>query len=296
MMFMPHDLACRLSFEGRSWNSKEWQGVPNEWSGSFGFHSFLSAGVPTKPLVANHAGDAGDVVYSLPVLKHLGGGALFLTPNNKFPFPRPTRWAREGGDASFVDNLAPLLEAQPYIWCCKYTQGTPFSTDVDLNAFRRPWSRRTSKDFHSILSLHCEAFGVPMPTEPWLTVPNPIVVPGRPIVVARSPRFQNNEGFPWDRIVAKYHDKMVFVGLDIEAKAFQGFSLQHEIPHYQTKDALELARVVAGAKLCVMNQSLPLAIANGLFKEVVVEEWPGNSNTRMDRPGFHAGWPKNWEL
>jgi hypothetical protein len=63
---------------------------------------------------------------------------------------------------------------------------------------------------------------------------------------------------------------------------------------YGTKDALELARVIAGAKLCVMNQSLPLAIAHGLHKTVVIEEWSKNPNTRVERPGVYLGMPEGW--
>ena len=293
LKFMPVELARKLSFEGRSWDSKEWRGVQNKWAGSFGFHSFLSAGIPDPPVIAVHAGDAGDIIYSMPVLKALGGGMLFLTPDNKFPYPLDTRWTRTGGDAEFVDNLAPLLEAQPYVWSCKYTHGHPASCTHDLNRFRLPWRNRTAKDFQSILSLHCEAFNVPIPTEPWLTVPDPICVPGRPIVVSRTARYHNDK-FDWYKLVQKWHSKMVFVGTEQEASVFQGLSCPHKVPHFKTSNAMELAQVIAGSEMFIGNQSLALAIAHGLFKKVVIEEWPLNPNTRMDRPGVYLGVPENW--
>lgn len=284
--FAPYNLAKRFAIEGRSWNSTEWEGTFDRWTGEFGFHSLLTP-LPAEHKVCNiavHSGDSGDVVYAMGAYKQLGGGMLFLTPSNKFPYPMDSRWTRTGGEASWVDNLAPLIEEQPYMLKCRYTHGHPASTTHDLNRFRLPWKNRTAKDFDSILKLHCDAFNVPIPTEPWLTVPDPIVVEGRPIVVNRTPRYQN-DSFPWDKLCAKYGDKMVFVGTPQEASVFQGFAPEKQVPHYPTKDALEMARVVAGAKLCIMNQSLPLAIAHGLYKRVITECWSANSNCEIHRAG-----------
>lgn len=293
--FAPSEIAKRFAVEGRSWNSKEWEGIPNGWTNQFGFHSLLTL-LPTEHQVCNvftHAGDAGDVVYSLAAVKALGGGMMFLTPHNHYPYPLNSRWARMGGEASWVDNIAPLIEAQPYILKCRYTHGHPASTTHDLNRFRIPWGQRSAKDFDSILKLHMDAFGLAMPTEPWLKVQDPIKVAGRPIVVARTPRYQN-DAFPWDKLCSKYGDQMVFVGTPQEAEAFRGFAPGKQIPHQFTKDALELARVIAGAKLCIMNQSLPLAIAHGLNKGVVVEMWPKNPNCIIQRPGAIYDVPLTW--
>jgi hypothetical protein len=293
--FAPPEIANRFSVEGRSWNSKEWQGTNSEWRGSFGFHSLLTK-LPAEHRVCNvftHSGDAGDVCYSLAAVKALGGGIMFLTPNNHYPYPLNSRWSRMGGEASWVDNIAPLIEAQPYILKCRYTHGHPASTTHDLNRFRIPWKNRTARDFDSILKLHCDAFNLPLPTEPWLTVTDPIVVPGRPIVVNRTSRYQN-DSFPWDRLCEKYADQMVFVGSEQEVMVFQGFAPSKKIPHYPTRDALELARVIAGAKLVICNQSLVLAIAHGLNKQVCVEEWPANANCKIERPGAYYGVSKGW--
>lgn len=284
--FMPIDAARRFSFEGRSWNTREWQGVPNKWEGQFGFHSFLSV-LPSdkKPCkVFHHSGDAGDVIYSLPVMALLGGGALFLSPHNRHPHPMDTKWTRSGGLPDFVDNIRPLLEAQPYVDRCSYTHGTPYSTDFDLNAFRKSWSKRSDADFVSIFQLHQRQFGVAWPPDkPWLTVPNPVVIPGHDIVVSRSARYHNSK-FPWSELVRKYGARMIFVGNESEASLFDGFGAPNiRIPWDETKDMLSLARIIAGAKVFVGNQSSPLAIAHGLCKNVIVETWPLNSNCELER-------------
>lgn len=293
--FAPIELCRQWGFEGRSWNTKEWQSVPTKWMGQCGFHSLLSVLPPDKKpyQVFHHSLDQGDLIYGLAAMKSLGGGALFISPDNKFPYPLASRWQRMGGEAATVDNLRPLIEAQDYVVSCRYTHGTPFSTDYDLNRFRIPWRNRTAKDFDSILKLHMDAFNLPMPTQPWLTVTDPIKVDGRPIVVSRTPRYQS-DSFPWDKLCQKFGDRMVFVGTPQEAEVFQGFAPEKRIPHYPTKDTLELARVIKGAKLCIMNQSLPLAIAHGLGKAVCVEVWEKNANCVIQRENAMYAVPENW--
>jgi hypothetical protein len=284
--FAPPSVAELFATEGRSWNSKEWQSNGGEWTCEFGFHSLLTK-LPDEHHVCNiytHSGDAGDVVYSLATVKALGGGMMFLTPHNKYPYPLNSRWTRMGGEAEWVDNLAPLVEAQPYILKCRYTHGHPASTTHDLNRFRIPWKQRSVRDNDSILKLHMDAFNLPMPTDPWLTVPDPIVVPDKRIVVNRTQRYQNND-FQWTRFIEKFHKQMVFVGTHQEYELLCGMAPTFKFDYYETKNALELARVIAGSKLFVGNQSLPLAIAHGLRKCVIVEEWKSNPNTRIERLG-----------
>ena len=295
LKFMPVELARQFSFEGRSWNATEWQGIPNKWEGSFGFHSLLSVLPPEKKpyRVFHHSLDQGDCIYGLAAMKALGGGALFISPDNKFPYPLASRWQRMGGEASTVDNLRPLIEAQDYVVSCRYTHGTPFSTDYDLNRFRIPWRNRTAKDFDSILKLHMDAFSLPMPTQPWLTVPNPITVEGRPIVVNRTSRYQNLE-WDWVGLIKKHHKQMFFVGTEQEYEAFKGFAPECHFPYQPTKDCLELAKYIAGAKIFFGNQSLALAIAHGLWKPVLCEEWPQNRNTNIKRENAFYEIPNGW--
>lgn len=282
--FAPLELARRFAFEGRSWsNGQEWQGVPTRWQGQFGFHSWLTP-LPKdldRPKVFHHTGELGDVIYSLPTIAALGGGVLYLSADNRFPYPRPTR---EMPSPNRVNSLASLIEAQDYIWRVQFTHGLPYSTDYDLNRFRLPWKNRTAADYDSIFSLHLKAFGADWPEDkPWLTVKDPIVVEGRPIVVSRSERYHNHD-FPWYDFVQCYGDQMVFVGSDLEAHTFQGFGLpKFKIPHRKTENLLELARVIAGGKMFVGNQSCPLAIALGLGQNVIVETWELNPNCMLNR-------------
>lgn len=283
MKFAPVELARKFSFEGRSWNNTDWDGISKSWNGEFGFHSWLTpVSGHNWPKIFHHSGERGDVIYSLPVIKALGGGVLFVSPDNRHPWPKP---CRERPNPDWNESLAPLLEAQDYIWRVQLTTGLPFSVDYDLNRFRVPWKKRSSKDFESIFNLHQQAFAVKWPEhEPWLTVPHAIEIPRRPIVVSRSSRYQN-DSFPWDRLCERYGDRMIFVGNPTEASVFKGFAPRHDILHCPTANLLEAAAVIAGAKVFIGNQSAPLAIAHGLCKNVIVEEWAENPNCRINRDG-----------
>jgi ADP-heptose:LPS heptosyltransferase len=136
-----------------------------------------------------------------------------------------------------------------------------------------------------------DAFNLSMPTEPWLKVGDPIVIEGKPIVVNRTERYQDWT-WPWTALIEKFHDQMVFVGTEKEHELFCGLAPHCRVEYRPTKDALELARVIAGAKLFIGNQSLALAIAHGLGKQVRVEEWRANPNTRIIRQGAAYGPPE----
>lgn len=284
--FMPPELATKLSFEGRSWGGTEWKGMPNAYKDSFGFHSWLSV-LPKemeKPNIFTHAGDSGDTIYSLATMKALGGGVMFLSPDNKYPFPRPSRWQLDGGGSGWSDNIISLLEEQEYCWSARYTHGHPASTTHDLNKFRASWGTK-QVDFSSIYQLHGKAFGLTLDeTKPWLTVKEPVKFSKYDIVVARTPRYRNPK-FPWDKLVKKYGDRMIFVGTQDELDNFNGFAAPKKIVRFRTDNLLDVARAIAGAKVFIGNQSAPLAIAHGLGKNVVVEEWELNANTYLNRPG-----------
>ena len=303
MKFAPVEVARKFSMEGRSFNSVEWSSTKKEWAGEFGWHSLLTKLPPDKKPcnVAVSSGDAGDLIYGLAAFRAMGGGMMFVTPHNNYPYPKNSKWALAGGDSSFVDNIAPLVEAQPYIVGCRYTHGQVHSCDYDLNKFRLPWKSRSSDDFKSIFRLHADAFNLNISEDaPWLTVPDPISIPNRPIVVNLTARYRN-DNTRWDLLVKKYHGQMAFVGNDQEAELFQGIGYPLKVPHYKTKNLLEVAQVIAGGKIFIGNQSAPLAIAHGLGQRVVCECWPANSNCELNRPGKAFYWksgeieiPKEW--
>ena len=65
-----------------------------------------------------HSGDLGDIIYSLPVIKSLGGGLLFLDTTGGADEPSCKAQCMDGKtnfNKTSYEFIKPLIEAQPYI-------------------------------------------------------------------------------------------------------------------------------------------------------------------------------------
>ena len=237
------------------------------------------------------AGDLGDATFSLCIVKHFGGGIyLFEAANYTRVSLTPDKWK----------PVESLWRAQPYISDVQQYVGQP--VDINLNDFRanmfRSLRRNIGKET-SLLDWMMTAHDVPrdVANKPWLTVdPNPVAK----VVISRSGAGRSqqyvyhNPRFPWHSVYQKYHKDAVFVGLPDEYELFR--KLCADVPYYPTPDLLEAARVIAGAKLFVGNQSLCHAIAEGLKKDIVLEVWRDGPNCLFHRPGVVHGWDENTPL
>ena len=182
-----------------------------------------------------------------------------------------------------VDPLIPLLRQQEYVWDCRFTQSMPHSTDVDFNAFRDFYRQHRPENFFSLFRLQLLACGVDYPeSDTWLTIDGSIITPGKKIIVNRTARF-HNERFQWSGLIAQHGHQMEFVGLETEYVEFCKLQPAIRIPWHRTSNFLELAKVINGSSVFIGNQSSALAIALGLGKNVIVEEWVSNPNCRLKR-------------
>lgn len=202
-----------------------------------------------------HAGDAGDIIYSLPTIRALGGGALCLGPVDG------TRMKMTPARA---EALATLLRIQPYISECKFHDGQ--FVLYDLNLFRQRF--RAWNFSETLVESHCRQFRVdPSVADiPWLTCPSKSHMPD--VLFNMTSRYRNHD-FPWYEAWRKYKDNAAFVGAADEHKAFE--CNVGPIHHLSTPTPLDLAVAIQSCKLFVGNQSFPLAIAHGLGKPVCYE-------------------------
>lgn len=215
-----------------------------------------------------HSGDRGDIIYSLPTVRVAGGGELFLARST---------FTRVKTDQSTFDDMAPLLQAQPYITGVDLYQGQAVAFDLDL-------FRTVGGAMENIAVRHLRAFGLPE-TEAdtaWLAVGPEKVAP---VVINRTARYQNVQ-FPWQEVVDKYGKDCVFVGLEEEHAAF--CAKFGEIQYWHTQHILRLAQVIAGADLFIGNQSLACAIAEGLKKPIIQEVSLDLPNCMFKRKCFQA--------
>lgn len=298
MRFPQPDLAARFAMEGRKWDGVDWYGDPTAWSGEFGFHSFLTdiSSSQYKPLVFHHSGDMGDVIYSLPVIKALGGGMLWFSNDCRYPYPK----APHTPSQNWAHSMGTLLNQQNYIWKSQHTPKLPHSIDHDLNAFRQFYIKPKRDNFLNIFDLHQMAFDTKYPPgEPWLKVDEPLKIEGRPIVINRTLRYRNGN-FDWLKYTQRYGNQMVFIGSPEEYGMFCGEYQANAVAYHPTETLLDVAQIIAGAKVFIGNQSCPLAIAHGLCQNVIVECWQANPNCSLRRNGAIYGLthtpdiPKDW--
>jgi hypothetical protein len=88
--------------------------------------------------------------------------------------------------------------------------------------------------------------------------------------VSRSSRYQAN--FPWFVTrKAVFRDRAIFVGLPKEHEYFE-YTFDVSIPYRSVADALEMARLIAGCELLVVNATFALAVGIGLGRVEIVHE------------------------
>ena len=238
-----------------------------------------------------HSGDYGDIIYALPTIRALGGGKLVLGPH-------PLWRTRQRLTEANVNALHPLLELQPYITSVAYAPAPPPDIDFDLNRFREylisePEQLRQGNRRLNLAEAHLYTFKLPLSEceRAWLTIDyaDPMAWP---VLFHRSARWRNEE-FPWSEIIRRHGKQAAFVGLDSEFKDFTEEQQWSDLPHLPTADFLQLARLIAGCKLYIGNQSLPYAICEGLKHFSVLEVWPEGPNCLFKRENAIYGYSRD---
>lgn len=212
-----------------------------------------------------HSGHCGDIIAALPIIRALGGGDLIVTEDR----------AAAGMRGERFDALKPLLAAQPYITSVEWQDNPTQITHTFVN-FRTVYRRD-----RSLTESQADWLGVAdVDMSPWL-VADPWPTSKGKIVVARSGRYHNNT-FPWRTFVAKYADRLLFVGHREEHTAFTAHCSKR-VAYVNTATLAHVAKVIAGADLFVGNQSSPCWIAFGLGKPVIQETHPHILDSRVAR-------------
>lgn len=219
-----------------------------------------------------HSGTLGDIVYSLPVVKFLGGGEFYLHLNQidwigqHYYGSKPAPFHQGRMTPADLEFMRPLFEAQDYI---TRFDAMDKATEIthNLDNFRPLFVGHPG----NYVDIYAHTFGLSkaqadqIRTQPWLTVPRARKIEGKPYVVNRTARWTNPESLAvWAQWREEGADQAsVFVGLPEEYEAFKKFS-GWRIDYQPTENMLELAEVIAGAEQFIGNQSVALSLAIGL--------------------------------
>ncbi len=221
----------------------------------------------------------GDIIFSLPAIRALGGGVLYLDPEGgeRRPLVKWPARTRTRLNAQAIESLKPFLSQQPYLTDVRLWQGE--TVDHDLDEFR------SHNRYQNISDAHLAALGLPFEQRDtaWLTVPDPILIPKRPIVISRSVRWQGNHEF-WEQILPQIKDQCVFVGWPKEHEIFE-YTYGQKVPWHETPDVLTLARVIAGCRDFFGNAGLAHALAEGMKKRLTCEVYRAGPGIIFKREG-----------
>jgi hypothetical protein len=228
-----------------------------------------------------HSGDLGDIIYSLPTIRGLGGGILYLDPEGGAKDGLVSKQCPDGKtklDKEKIHSLKPILEAQPYIKGVKIWKGELVTHNLD--EFRIVFSNPNKRSPTSNLSdCHLERFGLSFSETdlPWLNVAGKTKL-NRSIIISRSPRYQ--AGYAQLNSMKMYlKDNAIFIGLPKEHEYFE-YTFDIKIPYQKTETIMELAEVINGSEVFIGNPSFPLSLAIGMGHTRIIQEvYPKVPNT-----------------
>lgn len=205
-----------------------------------------------------HSGNVGDIIYSIPVVKAIAGDCpvhLHLQVDRKVSYGKNIHpLGNVMLNEKMVSMLKPLILSQPGFATCDRWNGEPI--DIDLDDIRKyPFLLNRG----SIARWYFLIFGKYFDLhDSWLSV-----VPDNhfadAIVIARSQRY-HAPGIRYN-FFDKY-PKIYFTGTEEEFA-----EMKKEIPDLQYRpvnDFLELARIIAGSRLFIGNQSFPYSLSEAM--------------------------------
>lgn len=246
-------------------------------------------------------GSFGDTLYSLCVVKIMGGGNMYVELGGMDAFVRrvfrrePEGYHKGRYTQKDYEMLEPLLKAQNYLDLVAIHREEPITV-----SFEDHWKMHLLKGWQGNqtecyaltqgMNIHDPGLSKKLLLEPWLTPVDPIKIPGKPVVINRTNRYLYGcDGAKWHEWVGQgLGEYAVFVGTPDEHENFEK-EFKVKVEYKPVEDLLEMARIIQGCEQFMGNQSVALCIAIGLGKTFWCE-------TRKD---FHLtksphGWGDVW--
>jgi len=239
----------------------------------------------------SHSGSTGDVFSSLAVVRALGGGDYYLRLHNMDNVAALIGWGagRHSGRMTTADYdfLAPIMEIQSCLDKFAPYKGEPIDWEFECAVYHHnipAWPRNFANQYAVALGLDYDKHFRTLQIDPYVDVDKPTVIPGRPICIARNQYYHEGveniaevpEWRNWlDRNLA---DQCFFVGLPEDHAWFED-TMKTKVHYEPTSDGLSLARLIAGCKMMIANQSMPGTLALGIGTTLWIET---RKNTALD--------------
>lgn len=225
-------------------------------------------------MIAACSGGAGDIVYSIPVMRKLGVTTYYIKKN----FYHPPH-------SNLYETMKRFMESQEFE--CLPTSGTYYTGvfdpelkyDINVDRFREQRSRGKN---HIITSMS-KQFNADHPGySPWLNIPGE---KQDYTLINLTPRWRELSTVNWDKVLQSIDGRKYFIGFQYEWVEFcQRYG---NIEWWPTEDVYDMACLIKGAKALYCNQSVALTIAQGLGVDYYLERKPGKTNTLIKTKQEH---------
>lgn len=212
-----------------------------------------------------HSGATGDIIFSLPTIKAMGGGRLLI---HQFHRQR-------------YESVKPLLEVQEYITEVDWIDHKPEGS-VDLDKFRK-----FAGHHKNLVDAHFSGQDL-TPTDwkgGWLTLPDrQVIIPGLKYSVINRTTNYADPNCDWIKEVEYLRaisDEVFFIGYPEEWNIFCD---KFTPVKYFPCDFLQAAHLIMGAEMFTGCYSALSTIAMGLGINYRLEQAPGHSCSSLLQP------------
>ena len=214
-----------------------------------------------------HSGHCGDVISSLPVIKHLSNSHecnLFINIGKKMPLPY---FRHPAGNVLINQKLygmiEPLLKYQKYINQINIYKGEDIDVDLDLfRAMPVNINFNQARWYFHVTGIHADL------SLPYIDVGEHEELKGK-IIFHRTFRYRNN--FINFEFLKDFED-MYFVGTKDEF--YDARKVIKKLNFYDCKDFLEMASIIKSSKFFIGNSSVAFPIAEALKVPRLLEACP----------------------
>lgn len=235
-----------------------------------------------------HSGTTGDVFSSLALVRSIGPGDYYLKLDNLDKICQSIGWGNAGRHSGRMnqkdfDFLAPIMEIQSCINKFAPWNGEEVEHPMEKIAVvgKHPnwagtWPTNFAHQYAVAMEIDLAQHKQTLQIEPYVEVDKPTVIPGKPICISRNPFYL--EGVPdvtkvdeWINWIERdLTEQAFFVGLLSDHAWFED-TMKVKVQYVPTSDGLELARLIAGAKMMIGNQSMPATLALGIGTTLWIE-------------------------
>ena len=242
----------------------------------------------------SHSGTTGDTLCALVILKIFGQGELYLKLNNLENVINRLGWSNKGNrhegrmTQDDYESIRELVLHQKYVTDFKVWNGEHIDHELEDQYSHLEtgfFPRNFSNQFALAAGLDPKKHEKELQMIPWLECREPRTIPGRPIVIHRSPHYQ--EGNPVDNPKWRHFidrglaEQAVFVGGESDHDYFENI-YKVKVPHYKTPDWMELARVISGSNLMITSMGGPSALCLCLGKTMMLESRKNETHERLE--------------